>query len=168
VSHLVEAGASVLVADLDQDRAQAVAARVGAQVVPADQILDTRADVYAPCAVGGVLTTDTAARLSCAVVAGSANNQLAQPEAAEVLRARGILYAPDYVINAGGAIGVAGLEQLGWSDGEVGAALARIGETLREVYRRSNEQDISTAAAADAIAAERLIDGRREGQSRLQ
>jgi leucine dehydrogenase len=154
--HLASAGASVLVADLDRTRAQAVARRAGGDVVDPDDILQTDADVYAPCAVGGVLDVDTASRIRCAVVAGSANNQLAQPEAAEVLHERGILYAPDYVINAGGAIGVAGIEQLGWSDAEVNAALARIGETLGDVYRRSEEQGISTAAAADAIADERL------------
>ncbi|MBV9604585.1 MAG: leucine dehydrogenase, partial [Solirubrobacterales bacterium] len=70
--------------------------------------------------------------------------------------AHGVLYAPDYVINAGGAIGVAGTEQLGWDDAEVNAALARIGETLQEVYRLSEERGISTAAAAEAIAEERL------------
>jgi leucine dehydrogenase len=121
-----------------------------------DDILQTDADVYAPCAVGGVLDVDSASRIRCVVVAGSANNQLAQPEAADVLTKRGILYAPDYVINAGGAIGVAGTEQLGWSEDQVNAALAGIGETLRDVYRRSAEQGISTAAAAEAIAEERL------------
>jgi leucine dehydrogenase len=154
--HLARAGASVLVADIDKSRAKAVATRVSGEAVDPSRILDTPADVYAPCAVGGVLDVDSAARLRCAVVAGSANNQLAQPEAAEVLSARGILYAPDYVINAGGAIGVAGLEQLGWSDAEVDAGLERIGETLRDVFRRSEEQGISTAAAADAIADERI------------
>ncbi len=154
--HLVQAGASVLVADVDGSRAQTVAARVGGEVVSADGILDVNADVYAPCAVGGVLSTRAAARLQCQVVAGSANNQLAQPDAAEVLAARGILYAPDYVINAGGAIALVGFEQLGWSDAEVGAALAGIGDTLREIYRRSGELGISTAAAADALADERL------------
>jgi leucine dehydrogenase len=154
--HLAKAGASVLVADLDQTRARTVADRVGGEVVHPDRILEARADVYAPCATGGVLNLDTASRLQCQVVAGSANNQLAQPDAADVLRTRGILYAPDYIINAGGAIAVAGLEQLGWSDSEVEAALARIGETLRDVYGRSDEQGISTAAAADAMADERL------------
>jgi leucine dehydrogenase len=153
---LAEAGASILVADLDQARAQAVASRVNSDVVHPDDVLQTDADVYAPCAVGGTLDVDTASRIRCAVVAGSANNQLAQPEAAEILSQRGILYAPDYVINAGGAIGVAGTEQLGWSDDQVNAALAGIGETLREVYRRSEELGISTAAAAEAIAEERL------------
>jgi leucine dehydrogenase len=154
--HLAGAGASVLVADLDRTRAHAVADRVGGDVVDPDRILEARVDVYAPCATGGILTVDTATRLQCDVVAGSANNQLAHSEAADVLRARGILYAPDYVINVGGAIGVVGLEQLGWSDSELEAALARIGDTLLDVYRRSDEQGISTAAAADAIANERL------------
>ncbi len=154
--HLARAGASVLVTDLDGTRAESVARRVQGEVVEPDRVLQTRADVYAPCAVGGVLDLETASRLDCAVVAGSANNQLAEPEAADILRARGILYAPDYVINAGGAIGVAGLEQLGWSEAEVEAALERIGETLRDVFRRSEEQGISTAAAADAIAEQRI------------
>ncbi len=154
--HLAQAGATVLVADVDHARAEAVAARVGGEVVDAEEILRTEADVYAPCAVGGTLDVPTASQIRCAVVAGSANNQLAQPDAAEVLSARGVLYAPDYVINAGGAIGVAGIEQLGWSESEVDAALAGIGETLREVYRRSEHDGISTAAAADAIAEERL------------
>ncbi|HKO28656.1 MAG TPA: Glu/Leu/Phe/Val dehydrogenase dimerization domain-containing protein [Solirubrobacteraceae bacterium] len=154
--HLAGAGASILVADLDQARAQAVASRVNGHVIQPDDVLETDADVYAPCAVGGTLDSQSASRLRCAIVAGSANNQLAQPEAADVLTARGILYAPDYVINAGGAIGVAGTEQLGWSQGQVNAALEKIGETLREVYRRSDEQGISTAAAAEALAEERL------------
>jgi leucine dehydrogenase len=154
--HLAEAGASILVADLDHARAQAVASRVNGVVVDPDHILETDVDVYAPCAVGGILGVDSASRIRCAVVAGSANNQLAQPEAADILTARGILYAPDYVINAGGAIGVAGTEQLGWSEDQVRAALAGIGETLTDVYRRSAEQGISTAAAAEAIAEERL------------
>ncbi|HJS93990.1 MAG TPA: Glu/Leu/Phe/Val dehydrogenase dimerization domain-containing protein [Solirubrobacteraceae bacterium] len=154
--HLAEAGASILVADVDQARAQAVAGRVNGEVIHPDDVLHTDADVYAPCAVGGTLDIDTASRLRCAVVAGSANNQLAQPEAAEILSQRGILYAPDYVINAGGAIGVAGTEQLGWSQDQVNAALEKIGETLRHVYHLSEERSISTAAAAEAIAEERL------------
>jgi leucine dehydrogenase len=153
---LAKAGASVLVADIDPERAQAVAARLGGAAVPADQVFETDCDVYAPCAVGGVLSAETVPRLRCRIVAGSANNQLAEPEAAEVLRARGILYAPDYVINAGGAIAIVGLEQLGWSRSELDAALAGIGETLREIYERADAQRISTAAAADVLAEERL------------
>lgn len=153
---LASAGASVLVADIDPWRADAVAARVGGAGLAADQVFETDCDVYAPCAVGGTLNVETVPRLRCRIVAGSANNQLAEPEAAALLHARGILYAPDYVINAGGAIAIVGLEQLGWSKSELDTALARIGETLRRTYERAAARGISTAAAADALAEERL------------
>jgi leucine dehydrogenase len=154
--HVAGAGADVVVADIDPARAQLVAERVGGGSVPADEALETECDVYAPCAVGGTLSVATIPKLRCRVVAGSANNQLAEPEAAELLRERGILYAPDYVINVGGAVAIVGLEQLGWSDSEADAALAKIGETLREVYERADAQGISTGAAADLLADERL------------
>jgi leucine dehydrogenase len=153
---LASAGASVLVADIDPARADAVADRVGGAALPADQLYETDCDVYAPCAVGGTLSVETVPRLRCRIVAGSANNQLAEPEAAELLHARGILYAPDYVINAGGAIAIVGLEQLGWSKSKLDTALAQIGETLREIYARADARGISTAAAADVLAEERL------------
>jgi leucine dehydrogenase len=154
--HLAKAGASVLVADIDPGRADAVAARVGGAALPADELFKTDCDVYAPCAVGGTLNAETVPLLRCRIVAGSANNQLAEPEAAELLHARGILYAPDYVINAGGAIAIVGLEQLGWTNSEVDSALTRIGETLRQIYQRAAAEGISTAAAADALAKEQL------------
>lgn len=154
--HLANAGASVLVADIDPERAHAVAARVGGTALTVDQLFETDCDVYAPCAVGGILSVETVPRLRCRIVAGSANNQLAEPEAVDLLHARGILYAPDYVINAGGAIAIVGLEQLGWSQSELDTALARIGETLREIYERADAQGISTAAAADVLADARL------------
>lgn len=153
---LASAGASVLVADIDPARAEAVAARVGGAALPNDQVFETNCDVYAPCAVGGTLSVDTVPRLRCRIVAGSANNQLAEPEAAELLHARGILYAPDYVINAGGAIAIVGLEQLGWSKSKLDTALVQIGETLREIYARADARGISTAAAAGVLAEERL------------
>jgi leucine dehydrogenase len=99
---------------------------------------------------------ETVPRLRCRIVAGSANNQLAEPEAAELLHARGILYAPDYVINAGGAIAIVGLEQLGWSKSKLDTELAQIGETLREIYAHADARGISTAAAADVLVEERL------------
>lgn len=153
---LASAGTSVLVADIDSERAHAVAARIGGAALTVDQLFETDCDVYAPCAVGGILSVETVPRLRCRIVAGSANNQLAEPEAADLLHERGILYAPDYVINAGGAIAIVGLEQLGWSQSELDPALARIGETLREVYERADAQGISTAAAADVLADDRL------------
>jgi len=149
-------GAVVRVADVDAERAEAAATAAGGTMVPAEAALATECDVYAPCAMGGALSVDTVPQLRCRIVAGSANNQLAQMEAAESLRSRGILYAQDYVINAGGAIAIVGLESLSWSTGEVDAALARIGDTLTEIYRRAEAESISTAAAADAVAAARL------------
>ncbi len=157
--HLARAGASVLVTDIDPRRAESVAARVGGVALPADELFETDCDVYAPCAVGGILSVETVPRLRCRIVAGSANNQLAEPEAGDMLHARGILYAPDYVINAGGAIAIVGLEQLGWSRSELDAALARIGGTLRQIYERADGRGISTAAAAEELAAERLTAG---------
>jgi leucine dehydrogenase len=153
---LANAGATVLVADVDSERADAVAARVRGAALPADQVFETDCDVYAPCAVGGVLSMETVPRLRCRIVAGSANNQLAEPEAAQLLHERGILYAPDYVINAGGAIAIVGLEQLGWSKAELDTALARIGETLQEIYERADARGVSTAEAADVLVEERL------------
>jgi len=149
-------GARLIVADVAQERAEAIAAATGGTTVPASSAIETECDVYAPCALGGTLSLETIPTLRCRIVAGSANNQLAEPEAAEALHAAGILYAPDYVINAGGAIAIVGLEQLGWGMAESDAAIARIGDTLTEIYRRAETENTSTASAADAIAAARL------------
>ena len=151
-SLLREHGARVLTADVDEERARAV----GDGVVAPDDVYDTACDVYAPCALGATLDADTIPRLRCRIVAGSANNQLAEPNHAELLRDAGILYAPDYVINAGGAIGLAGLERAGWSHAELAAALERIGETLSTIYARADAEDITTAEAADREAAARI------------
>jgi leucine dehydrogenase len=153
---LAGAGATVHVADVDPARAELVAARVGGAALAADDALGVECDVLAPCAVGGTLSSETVPQLRCRIVAGSANNQLADPDAAEQLHERGILYAPDYVINAGGVIAIVGLEQLGWSSSELDAGLAEIAATLREVYARADERGISTAAAADVLVDERL------------
>ena len=142
----------MIAADIDVTRAAAV----GDDVVAADAAYDTECDVYAPCALGATLNGDTIGRLRCSIVAGSANNQLAEPADAERLRERGILYAPDYVINAGGALALFGLERQGWTREELEAVLARIGETLRTIYLRAEEEHITTAEAADRLAADRL------------
>lgn len=151
-SLLRDAGARVIAADIDVTRAAAV----GDDVVAADAAYDTECDVYAPCALGATLNGDTIGRLRCSIVAGSANNQLAEPADAERLRERGILYAPDYVINAGGALALFGLERQGWTREELEAVLARIGETLRTIYLRADDEHITTAEAADRLAADRL------------
>ena len=155
---LASEGAEVLVSDVDEGRAGATAATV----VPADAALTTECDVYAPCAVGGTLNAVTIPRLRCRIVAGSANNQLATPEDAAELRAAGILYAPDYVINAGGVIQLVGLEDRQWSETELEANLAGIGDTLRRIYRDADEASITPAEAAELLAAERIAQKRHE------
>src|SRR5207244_1592511 len=96
--------------DVAEEQAQRVAADTGAELVSAADALETECDVYSPCAVGGTLSADSIPRLRCRIVAGSANHQLAEPSDADRLREAGILYAPDYVINAGGVIQLVGLE----------------------------------------------------------
>jgi leucine dehydrogenase len=143
----------MLIADIDAKRAEAIASSVGGSAVEADRAIGTECDVYAPCALGATLSSESVPQLRCRIVAGSANNQLAQPEAAELLSAAGILYAPDYVINAGGAIAINFLELNRRSQEDVDAALARIGDTLTEIYASADVKGITTAAAADALAA---------------
>jgi leucine dehydrogenase len=127
---LVAAGARVLVSDVDEQRAAAT----GGEIVPPEHVVETEVDVYSPCAVGGTLSAESIPRLACRAVVGCANNQLAEPEDAERLRERGILYAPDYVVNAGGIIQLIGLEDEGWDEAQLEERLAGVGETLRALY----------------------------------
>jgi leucine dehydrogenase len=122
--------------------------------------VDLECDVFAPCATGGVLNADTIPRLRCRAVAGAANNQLEEARDADRLHDRGILYAPDYVVNAGGVIFLAGLELLGEDEAWVDDRLAKIGDTLAEVFRRAEADGTSTAAAADAVVEARLAAAR--------
>ena len=119
-------------------------------------MIGTECDVYSPCAVGGTLNAETIPRLRCRAVAGCANNQLAEPDDGDRLHEAGILYAPDYVVNAGGVIQLVGLEDLGWSESELMDGLARIGDTLRTLFRTASEQGITPAAAAEQLAAARV------------
>ncbi len=146
---LAEGGATLLVSDIDGERAAEIAAELGAETVPPEEIAGRGCDVYAPCAVGGVLSRETIPALACRIVAGSANAQLDEPEDADRLQKRGILYAPDYVINAGGAAAF-GLLATGVRGEE--AILSRvdtIGETLREIFSLAQERGESPVVAAD-------------------
>ena len=149
-------GARLLLTDVAEGRAAALAERLEAHVVPPADALAVECDVYAPCATGGTLSAETIRRLRCRVVAGSANNQLATPTDADRLHARGVLYAPDFVINAGGVFYNGGIEALGWDEERVERALAEIGDTLAEIYARSDAEGISTGRAAEALAESRL------------
>jgi leucine dehydrogenase len=130
--------------------------QTGAAIVDPAEVIGTECDVYAPCALGGTLTVDTIPRLRCRIVAGAANNQLAEPDDAKRLRAAGIVYAPDFVANAGGVLHAIGTERLGWSAADTADALAGIGRRLAEIFARSDEQDVSAEQAARDLATERL------------
>jgi leucine dehydrogenase len=157
--HLVGEGARLLVADLDQTRAAEAAESFAAEVVPADRAIETACDVFAPCASGGVLSAATIPRLRCRIVAGAANNQLEEPEDAERFAEHGVLYAPDYVVNAGGIIHLASLELLGEDEAKRDERVLGIADTLTEVFERAARDGVSTGAAAERMAADRLSGG---------
>ncbi len=149
---LAAAGAKLTVADIDEARAARMAASLGATHVPVDEITRVSADVFSPNALGAVLDADTIANLDVAIVAGAANNQLATPADGARVKARGILYAPDYVINAGGIINVVA-EYLG--DGDADAVAARIAEIeprLAAIFAEADASGQTTDAVADAMA----------------
>ena len=153
---LAEAGARVLLADVDDARVEGVAAELGAEVVPAEEAVATPCDVFSPCATGGVLTDATIPSLACRIVAGAANNQLGAPEDAEGLAGRGILYAPDYVVNAGGIIHLASLELLGEDEARRDERLRGIADTLADCFHLAEAEGISTGAAAERMVTARL------------
>lgn len=156
---LVKAGAHVIVSDVTLDRVEALYDTLGVEVVAPASVIETDCDVFAPCATGGVLDPDTIPRLRCRIVAGAANNPLSEREDSDLLRAAGILYAPDFVINGGGAIHLIGYEALGWTQEQVERGLAGIGDTLTEIYRTADAAGISTEAAAERLAQARLAAG---------
>ena len=149
---LTEAGARVLVSDV----AEARAAATGCEPVPPERALETEVDVYSPCAVGGTLNAESIPRLACRAVAGCANNQLDEPEDAERLHDRGILYAPDYIVNAGGIVQLIGLEDEGWDETQLQAGLAKIGDTLRTLFAEAGAEGITPFDAADRLVRRRL------------
>ena len=149
------AGAELLVSDLDGGRVQLAMEQLGAHPVANDALLTTPCDILAPCALGGVLNAETVGQLRCSAVAGAANNQLASADIADSLQARGILYAPDYVINAGGLIYVA-LRHKGESLMAITAHLTQISLRLTEIYAHAQADKRSPSRVADALA-ERLL-----------
>jgi leucine dehydrogenase len=152
---LAAAGAEVSVSDIDGERASAVAAQIGGRVIEPDDAIATPCDVFAPCAVGGILDSASVDRLQCRIVAGSANAQLAAPEIADRLSERGILYAPDFVANGGGAAAF-GLIALGEKDEALVRKVDAIGDTLRGIFREAAARGESPLAAARRIVEQRM------------
>ena len=160
------AGAKLIVTDINETLVRQVAGRTGAQVVRPDAIFDAAAQVFAPCALGGSISMETLPRIRARVIAGGANNQLATPEAGRALFEKGLIYAPDYVINGGGIINVAAeiraIDSGGAYDPDwVEAKLARLMVTLDEILKRSKAEDRPAHEIANQIARARIAAGRK-------
>ena len=160
---LAKEGARLLLADIDAARVRAVAVETGGKVVSDEEIFRTECEIFAPCALGGILNDGNIPRLRCRIVGGAANNQLLDETRHDrALADRGILYVPDYVINAGGIINVA-CELLpgGYREQESLRRIDRIASHLREVFAIAREEGITTRAAADRLAERRLSEKKR-------
>ena len=153
--HLLEEGVSLVATDV-YEGALKKASEPGAEVVAPDDIYDVPCDIFSPCALGGVLSNRTIPRLKCRIVAGGANNQLLEEEDGWALHRRGILYAPDYIINAGGIINIACEVDADYSAERSREMTERIYETMERVLRIASREEMPTAQAADRLAEERL------------
>lgn len=159
---LARAGTEIVVTDIDADRVKLAEQKYGAKGVAPDALLDQAADVFAPCALGGVITEKLAEQLNVSVIAGAANNQLATPASGDILHARGILYAPDFVINAGGVISVAheilcrrdqfAADEAHSVEQWVGSRIEAIPHRLLNIVQQAQAQDASTDAVARQLA----------------
>jgi glutamate dehydrogenase/leucine dehydrogenase len=152
---LAEAGAKLVVADVDPDR-KSLADELGAAWTTPEEAMTAPVDVLVPAALGGVLTPITVAALRCAAVAGPANNQLDAPATADLLHARGILWAPDYVVSAGGVISATAVELHHETPPQVAARLGGIANTLAGVFAAAEQDGLTPSAAAAAEARRRL------------
>ncbi len=155
VKHLKEAGADVIVTDIKQDNIDKVVEDFGVKVVEPGKIYSVDCDIFAPCALGAVINDDTIPQLNCDIVAGAANNVLEEERHGDELEEKGIVYAPDYVINAGGVINV--YDELIGYDRERALKRARnIYSNIKKVFEISKRDDIPTYQAADIVAEERI------------
>lgn len=164
VRHLAEAGVELILADINETALNALADEVGATIVDKDAIYDVEADVFAPCALGAVVNPDTIDRFKFKAIAGAANNQLSTPHMGAELQKRGILYAPDYVINAGGIINVMGDLDPQFDERWVDGKLQGLKATLGEILDRSDAQGRPANLIADEIARQRIEDARAGGK----
>jgi leucine dehydrogenase len=158
---LHQAGASLYVTDMDETRAARAAEECGGVRVAPDEIFEVEADIFAPCALGGIINDETISRLKVEVVAGAANNQLLEPRHGEALERRRITYAPDYVANAGGVIYGCGVELLGRSREESARKVEEIYNTLLRIFRMAEAEGVPAHVAADRLAEERLREARK-------
>lgn len=161
VEMLVKAGAEVIVSDIDDERVQRLKDECGVESVPPDQAIGVPCDIFAPCALGAVINQESVELLKCKIVAGAANNQLDVIERCDDLRNRGILYAPDYVINAGGLMNVY-QELEGYSRERAERMTRGIYYNLMKIFRIADQEGITTAKAANQMVENRFA---RAGRS---
>jgi len=152
---LHESGAKLVVSDIDPDRAKRVVGEIGASAVASEEIYCVDAEIFAPCALGAIINDKTIPQLKAEIVAGAANNQLLEERHGDELEARGILYAPDYVANAGGVINVYS-ELAGWTSARSFRKADEIYDTIRRVFEIARVQKIPTYLAADRLAEQRI------------
>ncbi|MDE2381198.1 MAG: Glu/Leu/Phe/Val dehydrogenase [Xanthomonadaceae bacterium] len=155
VKLLKERGAKIFVTDINKALVDKAVSEYGAEAVGLDEIYDVPADVYSPCALGGTINPQTLPRLKCKVICGAANNQLADNEIGNEVVKRGILYAPDYAVNAGGVMNVA-LELDGYNRERAMRMMRTIYHNLARIYEISDRDGIPTYKAADRLAEERI------------
>ncbi len=156
---LAAEGARLTVTDIDEERVQRVVDDFGATAVAPDAIYDVEADIFAPCALGAVVNDATLDRFSFEIIGGAANNILERAEHGDALHERGILYAPDYVINAGGLINVYG-EMYDWSAERSKRKAGDIYNTLLRIFEHAAAEGVPTNQAADAVAEQRILASR--------
>ena len=152
---LHEAGASLVVTDIDAERVKQVVAEFGARSVAPEEIYGVQADIFAPCALGGIINDRTIPHLRCEIVAGAANNVLLEERHGVALEDKGILYAPDYVANAGGVINVYS-ELAGWSSARAFRKADEIYDTILKVFAIAKQDKVPTFVAADRLAEQRI------------
>ena len=155
VKYLVEEGAKVIVSDIDQARVKFQHDAYKVEAVNPDQILGVECEIQAPCAMGAIINDETIGKLKCKVVAGGANNQLAEPRHGDQLRELGILYAPDYVVNAGGLMNVF-VELEGYSPERSFDKTRKVYDNVKKVFELAKRDGIGTHTAADRMAEERM------------
>jgi leucine dehydrogenase len=157
---LVEAGATVYAADQRQERVEALFDEIDLRRLQTDELFEREVDVLAPCALGAVINDETLPKLRCKIIAGAANNQLQDPRHGDQLKEKGILFAPDYVINAGGIINVSiELRQEGYNEQVSLTSIDRISQALQELWDIADEQHISPSQAAEQLAKRILAEG---------
>lgn len=154
-THLREEGARVIITDIDAEKSNRIVEEMGAKAVAPDEIYDVKADIYAPCALGATINDETLSRLRVEIIAGGANNQLAEERHGRALEEKGLLYAPDFVINAGGLINVY-REIVGWSEERAKRKAQEIYDTILRVFAIAARDKIPTYEAADRLAEERV------------